>query len=585
MVLAQKSIPKNIAVIALSILLVLVVLVTGLSLAYTGKIYSGVSINGIDVGGLTKDEAKAKVEKARAIYMSKVLPISHGSTSVQVPLSALAPTVPDTTYAQAFDYGRGGSLREVFHARLRTIFARPTNYYVADYKAKTFAPYLIEISEAAARPVSNARISVVEGAVMPSSGASGIRFNNAGFVNELNARLTRFDTGPIIIPVFQIDPAITNADVSELIEEVKPLIEKPVTLKIEGGEDRLISSTQLADWIDIGSTSHPTDIAIGFDVTKVYATNSGYSGALEYRANEQKVKVYIADLGRELGRDPVDAGLGVADGKVVVTSPSRSGITINVKTSQSLLAKELEKPSEGRVVKLPATVVKPQISEETISQLGITELIGEGVSFFPGSDAARLQNIRAGALAINGTILKPGQVFSAGETLGDVSAATGYAPAKVIIGKRIEIQYGGGLCQVTSTVFRAALNSGLPIVERVNHSYAISYYTAPYGTPGVDATIYYPQVDLKFRNDTSGHVLVQSILQGTTLTFRLYGTKTKSGVIRGPEFISGTLDHTKPSRTVFYRDVVDKDGKVIKTDAFYTSYQSSTEFTQKPQYN
>jgi vancomycin resistance protein YoaR len=130
---------------------------------------------------------------------------------------------------------------------------------------------------------------------------------------------------------------------------------------------------------------------------------------------------------------------------------------------------------------------------------------------------------------------------------------------------------------VSSTAFRAALTAGLPILERVNHAFAISYYTAPYGVPGVDATIYYPPVDFKFRNDTDAHLLIQTEMIGTTLKFRFYGTKKKEGVIRGPYFVSGSSDVNQPSQTVFYRDIK-VNGQVTKTDTFNTYYQSALKF-------
>ena len=207
----------------------------------------------------------------------------------------------------------------------------------------------------------------------------------------------------------------------------------------------------------------------------------------------------------------------------------------------------------------------------------LKELIGEGVSYFPGSTWQRLQNIRVGTARYQGVLIKPGQVFSFGEYLGEVGPAQGYAESKVILDGKQEFQYGGGLCQVSSTMFRAALNAGLPIVQRTNHAFQVSYYTQPYGIPGVDATIYYPAVDLKFKNDSSRHILVQTELIGTTLYFRFYGTKEKEGRVRGPFFNFGSLDPNSPSQTTFYRDIM-QNGQVVKTDSFTTYYKSALDF-------
>jgi vancomycin resistance protein YoaR len=118
----------------------------------------------------------------------------------------------------------------------------------------------------------------------------------------------------------------------------------------------------------------------------------------------------------------------------------------------------------------------------------------------------------------------------------------------------------------------------LPIDERENHSFAISYYQWPYNAPGVDATIYYPQVDLKFTNNTGHYILIQTIMSGDHLTFNYYGTKVESGVIRGPYFVTGSNNATQASHTVFYRDVLNTAGQVTSTDTFNSYYQPSTDF-------
>ena len=196
---------------------------------------------------------------------------------------------------------------------------------------------------------------------------------------------------------------------------------------------------------------------------------------------------------------------------------------------------------------------------------------------FPGSSHNRLNNIQVGAARFQGVLIKPDEVFSFGAQMGPVGPEQGYLPGLVILNDHEENQYGGGMCQVSSTLFRAALLAGLPIVERHPHSFAVGFYTAPFGVPGVDAAIFYPGTDLKVKNDTGHYILIQTILSGTTLKFDLYGTKTKEGQLRGPTFLEGTNDATKPSKTVFYRDVL-VNGQVTKTNTFTSYYRSSLDF-------
>ena len=160
---------------------------------------------------------------------------------------------------------------------------------------------------------------------------------------------------------------------------------------------------------------------------------------------------------------------------------------------------------------------------EKISQandLGIFELIGTGHSNFAGSPANRRHNIRTGASKLHGLVIKPGEEFSLVGALGAVDGSTGYLQELVIKDNKTIPEYGGGLCQIATTMFRAALSTGLPITERRNHSYRVSYYE-PAGT---DATIYTPRPDLKFKNDTGNNILIQARFEGANdIYFDMWG--------------------------------------------------------------
>jgi vancomycin resistance protein YoaR len=293
----------------------------------------------------------------------------------------------------------------------------------------------------------------------------------------------------------------------------------------------------------------------------------------------------VADLAKGIDQNAQNAQHDMENGQLAVVAPSRDGVKVDQADTVSQITDALKKSGSDRHINLKLQTAVADVNENNLSSLGIKELISEGETTFPGSTANRIINVRQGAKQFNDVLLKPGDVFSFGKLLGDVGPETGYVPELVILANHEEKQYGGGLCQVATTAYRAALLAGLPIVERHNHSFAVSYYTAPYGVPGVDATIYYPQVDLKFTNDTGSYILIQTIMQGTDLKFDFYGTKTKTGQIRGPQFISGSTDSTKASKTVFYRDVLDLNGNVTKTDTITTSYQPSTDFPVTKQYN
>lgn len=224
----------------------------------------------------------------------------------------------------------------------------------------------------------------------------------------------------------------------------------------------------------------------------------------------------------------------------------------------------------------------PSVTEP--GQLGISALVAEGTTDFRGSTSSRIHNINRALEQFQGLLIEPGEEFSFVENLGEVDGEHGYLPELVIKYDRTEPEYGGGICQVSSTLFRAAINAGLKITERKNHAYPVSYYR-PYG---MDATIYIPSPDLRFVNNTPGHLLIRAEIAGTKLSFRLYGTDDGRDVaIDGPHVLESNPDGSM--KTTFSQTVTDASGETVIADEFKSSYKSPDLFphpedilTEKP---
>jgi len=182
---------------------------------------------------------------------------------------------------------------------------------------------------------------------------------------------------------------------------------------------------------------------------------------------------------------------------------------------------------------VPAEVVEPEPNVHQLYRRGVRVLLAEGETDFSGSSRNRVWNLRLAASKLDGVVIPRGEVFSFNRALGPVSEETGFREGLVILGDRTEKGVGGGVCQVSSTVFRAAFFAGLPIVERHPHSYQLRYYRPA----GLDATVYGPWVDLKFRNDTPGDLLMRTFVRGTKLIVRLFGTKDREVFWEGPIYL------------------------------------------------
>lgn len=210
-------------------------------------------------------------------------------------------------------------------------------------------------------------------------------------------------------------------------------------------------------------------------------------------------------------------------------------------------------------VEIPLSVVpaKVEISPD-LQELGIRELIAVGHTRFDGSPQNRMYNIGVGVAEFNGLLIPPGETFSFGKNLGPVDASTGYRKELVIKPEGTIPEFGGGLCQVSSTMYRAAIFAGLPIVERKPHSYAVRYY-AQVGGHGLDATVYPPAVDLKFMNDTPGTILIQSYVDGVSAYFKFYGTSDGRKVTMDGPYISNK--HSAPKEAILIPDPTLKAGE------------------------
>ncbi|KKQ15947.1 MAG: VanW family protein [Candidatus Daviesbacteria bacterium GW2011_GWA1_36_8] len=312
--------------------------------------------------------------------------------------------------------------------------------------------------------------------------------------------------------------------------------------------------------------------------------------------NQDKVNLYLKKIASQIDRPVQEPLLSVDPSsdpqrpKITQFQPPIEGQKLDLEKTYTLLSQAMLNQNQ-KTIELPVTVVKPK--NKLTNDLGINELIGRGVSNFAGSIPNRIYNIELTAQRINGALIPPGEIFSFNSTIGDVSADNGYKQAYVIKSGRTVLDDGGGVCQDSTTVFRAALNAGLPIVKRTAHAYRVGYYEQGF-PPGLDATIFTPSVDFQFKNDTPAHILLQAYTRGTTLYIDLYGTSdgrfvemTKPIVLNqtpppdplyqdDPSLPRGTtkqVDFSAWGANVSFSRTVTRNGEVIISDTFKSNYR------------
>jgi vancomycin resistance protein YoaR len=332
----------------------------------------------------------------------------------------------------------------------------------------------------------------------------------------------------------------------------------------------------------------------------VQAYTKGVHLPTGYTFDNENFEKLVNPISQKIKKDPVNALFKFENNRVTTFKPSSSGQVIDIESlkdkinSHALSVTSSNKP-QVVVIDIPIKIIEPEITTEKVNNLGIKELIGEGHSTFYHSIPSRIYNVNLAQSRINGVLVAPGEVFSFDKTLGDVSAFTGYKQAYIIQGGKTILGDGGGVCQVSTTFFRAILDSGLPIVERHAHAYRVGYYEQD-SPPGIDATVYVPTVDLKFKNDTNHYILIQSVidLNNLSLSFYLYGTKDGRKVTMTKPIVSNLKpppetiyqdDPTLPKgelkqtdfaawgANVYFTRTVTKDGKEIINDKFSSIYR------------
>jgi vancomycin resistance protein YoaR len=485
---------------------------------YKDKIYPGVSVGEINLGGKTAEEAKKIInEKIDAINQDGFTFNFEGKNTTITPIISsfngdialqIININPDDTVSKAFGIGRKNGAYYNLLAQLRALSegwqVSPAfsvdNDRVEDILANSF-------NQLAAAP-ENANIfatstllfgkKIISIGIIPEK--IGYNLDYASALRKLENNLELLDNQPITLTAAKGYPDVRKGDIAPLRAAAQEFLDDASLTLVYGKNKWPVAEDQFASWLTIERTAN-SSTALSLD--------------------KEKIRSYLNQKAApEIEIPPADARFEIKDGRVVQFNKSQNGKKIDIDQTYQNLRNDFLAQKKDIVTIAMATVTGEMATEQT-KNLGITEIIGTGHSNFSGSPKNRIININVGAASLNGLLIPPGTEFSTDKSLGTVDASTGYLPEMSIMGDKTVAEYGGGLCQIGTTLFRAALASGFPITARQAHSYRVMYYE-PAGT---DATIYQPWPDLRFINDTKNYILIQTHISGNDLYFDFWGTK------------------------------------------------------------
>lgn len=562
--------------VLLSALILLATPVIAYEMIYKNKIYVGIYVDGINIGGLTKNQAIDELNRNYDGIRNNGLNFLYNNRNFNLPFTAVSPTDPDLAFEtlnfsieemvdSAYKYGRQGRWEEHIQAQLIALLNKaelPLAYNLNEVELKNA---LIQKFSSLEKPAKDAQLAFTnnnEFQILPESDGFTIDYDQA--ISELKNNLNLIAINPIKLSTKSSFAQVRQSEAETLRPKVQEVLASgELTLKYEELNWK-IKNDEFKNWIIFKKEGEQLVLVFALDLIK------------------QKLEM----IAQEMNVPPQDARFVMEEGKVTEFKPALPGLELDQEISINKINQEFLK-DKNKEIELAVKESEPTIKTIDSNNIGIKELLGKGVSDFSGSHTNRIKNIKNAVAHLNGIIIPPGE-FSTVDTIGEVNAATGYFPEYVIKGDRTILEYGGGLCQIGTTMFRAALYSGLPITERRPHSYIVSYYKPL----GMDATIYGPHPDLRFNNDTGNNILLQIKIDGTILTFEFWGTSdgrkieitdpavyNRTGIppdklIENPDLKPGEKRKMETGRggadTHFYRYIIKADG--TKAEEIFRSH-------------
>lgn len=529
------------------------------------RLADGMRIAGVDVGGLSPLNARRLLE-GRAAALADV-PVTFTAAGRRFRLTPREVGVRvdwAAAVAAAARQGGGFGLVRGYRRLGLQLFGEPLSPPVASYGAAVDYE-LGRIARVVDSPQREARLVRRGLRVTIRPGAAGRLLDLAAARTTIVDALASFSRTPVALPVRSDPPAVTAPALAAAQLRATRILSAPVTLL--AGPTRL----RLPRW----------RVAAMLDLRTL-------------RFAGPAADTYFARLEREVATPPRDARFAVTGSGAIRVVPARPGVALDALRSAGAVLAAAERPVR-RVARLALVAEPPQRTTAEARAMGITGAVGTYETIY-GGDPNRIHNVQLVAHLIDGALIAPGATFSFNGTTGARTPAKGFRVAPVIVNGELQSGIGGGVCQVSTTVFNAAYEAGLPITERTNHALYISHYPL-----GRDATVDYPNVDLKFVNDTRHWLLLRTFVGPWSLVVTLYGTPQHRRVVTisqplrtvAPAPVSKTVDPSlRPGETVVdqagvpaqatsvERKVYSASGALLSDQTWSSSYRAVSELVR-----
>jgi vancomycin resistance protein YoaR len=523
------------------------------------RLASGTRIAGIDVGGLTTKDAE-RLLAGRAARLANV-PVTFiaGSKRFRLTAAQLGVSI-DWRHAVETARDQGGGFGPIRGYRRLSLEFFPENVVPPIRARQDGLDYELDLISASIGSAPREARLVRHGLhISIAAGSAGRVLDKQTARQQIVDALASFSRAPVTLPVRVQTPAKTVQSLTQAQRRAATIVSAPVTL-VAGKTRYRVPRWRLATLLDLSTLR--------------------FSGTA--------ADTYFAHLQRVVDDAPQDAAFAVGAGGKVRVVPGKAGLSLDVARSAAVVLAAAER-RVNRVARLVLTTTPPTRTTADAEAMGITGIVGSYETVY-GGDPNRIHNVQLVAHLVDDKLIAPGETFSFNGTTGERSAAKGFLEAPVIVNGEVQTGLGGGVCQVSTTVFNAAYEAGLRITARTNHALYISHYPL-----GRDATVDYPDVDLKFVNDTPHWLLLRTYVNPSSLSVVLYGTPQHRRVetlaqplrVVSPPPVQKTVDATldpgevvvddpgvPAQSTSVERKVYDTKGNLLSDETWYSSYRA-----------